>query len=138
MKYWLVKSEPSAYSFEQFVKDGKTFWDGVRNYAARNNLKAMKKDDEVLFYHSNEGLEIVGIAKVIKEHYQDPTTKEEAWVVVDLKPVKKLKKPVSLNQIKEEKRLAGMDLLRLGRLSVQSVKDNEWKVIMEMAGEKVS
>ena len=138
MAYWLVKSEPFKYGWEQFEKDGKTFWDGVRNYAARNNLKAMKKDDEVLFYHSNEGLEIVGIAKVVKEHYQDPTTKEEAWVVVDLKPVKKLKKPVSLNQIKEEKRLAGMDLLRLGRLSVQSVKDNEWKVIMEMAGEKVS
>ena len=138
MAYWLVKSEPFKYGWEQFEKDGKTFWDGVRNYAARNNLKGMKKDDEVLFYHSNEGLEIVGIAKVVKEHYQDPTTKEEAWVVVDLKPVKKLKKPVSLNQIKEEKRLAGMDLLRLGRLSVQSVKDNEWKVIMEMAGEKVS
>ena len=138
MAYWLVKSEPFKYGWEQFEKDGKTFWDGVRNYAARNNLKAMKKDDEVLFYHSNEGLEIVGIAKVVKEHYQDPTTKEEAWVVVDLKPVKKLKKPVSLNQIKEEKRLAGMDLLRLGRLSVQSVKDNEWKVIMEIAGEKVS
>jgi predicted RNA-binding protein with PUA-like domain len=138
MAYWLVKSEPFKYGWEQFEKDGKTFWDGVRNYAARNNLKAMKKDDEVLFYHSNEGLEIVGIAKVVKEHYQDPTTKEEAWVVVDLKPVKKLKKPVSLNQIKEEKRLAGMDLLRLGRLSVQSVKDNEWKVIMEMAGEDVS
>ena len=138
MAYWLVKSEPFKYGWEQFEKDGKTFWDGVRNYAARNNLKAMKKDDEVLFYHSNEGLEIVGIAKVVKEHYQDPTTKEEAWVVVDLKPVKKLKKPVSLNQIKEEKRLSGMDLLRLGRLSVQSVKDNEWKVIMEMAGEKVS
>jgi predicted RNA-binding protein with PUA-like domain len=136
MAYWLVKSEPFKYGWEQFEKDGKTFWDGVRNYAARNNLKAMKKDDEVLFYHSNEGLEIVGIAKVVKEHYQDPTTKEEAWVVVDLKPVKKLKKPVSLNQIKEEKRLAGMDLLRLGRLSVQSVKDSEWKVIMEMAGEK--
>ena len=138
MAYWLVKSEPFKYGWEQFEKDGKTFWDGVRNYAARNNLKAMKKDDEVLFYHSNEGLEIVGIAKVVKEHYQDPTTKEEAWVVVDLKPVKKLKKPVSLNQIKEEKRLAGMDLLRLGRLSVQSVKDNEWRVIMEMAGEDVS
>jgi predicted RNA-binding protein with PUA-like domain len=138
MAYWLVKSEPFKYGWERFEKDGKTFWDGVRNYAARNNLKAMKKDDEVLFYHSNEGLEIVGIAKVVKEYYQDPTTKEEAWVVVDLKPVKKLKKPVSLNQIKEEKRLAGMDLLRLGRLSVQSVKDNEWKVIMEIAGEKAS
>ena len=136
MAYWLVKSEPSKYSWEQFEKDGKTFWDGIRNYAARNNLKAMKKGDEVLFYHSNEGLEIVGIAKVIKEHYQDPTTEETAWSVVDLKPVKQLKKPVSLVQVKEEKRLAGMDLLRLGRLSVQSVKENEWKVIMELAGEK--
>jgi predicted RNA-binding protein with PUA-like domain len=96
----------------------------------------MKKGDEVLFYHSNEGLEIVGIAKVIKEHYQDPTTNEEAWIVVDLKPEKKLKKPVPLTEIKKDKRLAGMDLLRLGRLSVQSVKENEWKVIMEMASEK--
>ena len=136
MAYWLVKSEPFKYSWEQFQKDGKTFWDGVRNYAARNNLKAMKKGDEVFFYHSNEGLEIVGIAKVIKEHYQDPTTDEDAWVVVDLKPVKKLKKPVPLTEIKKEKRLANMDLLRLGRLSVQSVKESEWKVIMEMAGEK--
>ena len=91
MAYWLVKSEPSTYSWDQFQKDGKTFWDGVRNYAARNNLRAMKKGDEVLFYHSNEGLEVVGIAKVIKEHYQDPTTDEEAWVVVDLKPAKKIK-----------------------------------------------
>ena len=83
MTYWLIKSEPSKYSWDQFEKDGKTFWDGIRNYAARNNLRAMKKGDEVFFYHSNEGLEIVGIAKVIKEHYQDPTTNEEAWLVVD-------------------------------------------------------
>jgi len=136
MAYWLIKSEPSKYSWDQFEKDGKTFWDGIRNYAARNNLRAMKKGDEVLFYHSNEGLEIVGVAKVIKEHYQDPTTTEEAWLVVDLKPVKKLKKAVPVTEIKKDKRLAGMDLLRLGRLSVQSVKENEWKVIMEMAGEK--
>ena len=136
MAYWLVKSEPSTYSWDQFQKDGKTFWDGVRNYAARNNLKAMKKGDEVLFYHSNEGLEIVGIAKVIKEYYQDPSTKEEAWVVVDLKPEKKLKKPVPLTEMKKDKRLASMDLIRLGRLSVQAVKESEWKVIMEMAGEK--
>ena len=136
MAYWLVKSEPSTYSWDQFQKDGKTFWDGVRNYAARNNLKAMKKGDEVLFYHSNEGLEVVGIAKVIKEHYQDPTTDEEAWVVVDLKPAKKLKQPVPLDEMKKDKRLANMDLIRLGRLSVQSVKESEWKVIMEMAGEK--
>ena len=136
MAYWLIKSEPSKYSWDQFEKDGKTFWDGIRNYAARNNLRAMKKGDEVLFYHSNEGLEIVGIAKVIKEHYQDPTTTEEAWLVVDLKPVKKLKSAVPLTEIKKDKRLAAMDLLRLGRLSVQSVKEDEWKVIMEMAGEK--
>lgn len=136
MAYWLVKSEPSTYSWDQFQKDGKTFWDGVRNYAARNNLRAMKKGDEVLFYHSNEGLEVVGIAKVIKEHYQDPTTDEEAWVVVDLKPAKKLKQPVPLAEMKKDKRLANMDLIRLGRLSVQSVKESEWKVIMEMAGEK--
>ena len=136
MAYWLVKSEPNTYGWDQFQKDGKTVWDGVRNYAARLHLKAMKKDDEVLFYHSNEGLEIVGIAKVIKEYYQDPTTDDDAWVAVDLKPVKKLKKPVSLPQIKKDKRLADMALIRLGRLSVQPVKDNEWKIIMELAGEK--
>lgn len=136
MSYWLVKSEPFKYSWEQFEKDGQTFWDGVRNYAARNHLKAMKKGDQVLFYHSNEGLEIVGIAKVAKEHYQDPTTDEEAWVVVDLKPHKRLKKPVSLTQIKADKRLADMALVRLGRLSVQPVTEKEWKVIMELAGER--
>lgn len=136
MAYWLVKSEPFKYSWDQFVKDKSTFWDGVRNYAARNNLRAMKKGDQVLWYHSNEGLEIVGIAEVIKESYQDPTTEETAWLVVDLKPVRKLKKPVSLAQVKAEKRLEGIELVRLGRLSVQSVKDSEWKVIMEMAGER--
>ncbi len=136
MAYWLVKSEPNKYGWEQFQKDGKTFWDGVRNYAARIHLKAMKKEDEVLFYHSNEGLEIVGIAKVIKEHYQDPTTDDEAWVAVDLKPVKKLKNPVSLDQLKKDKRVSDMALIRLGRLSVQPVKESEWKVIMELAGEK--
>jgi len=136
MSYWLVKSEPFKYSWEQFEKDGQTFWDGVRNYAARNNLKAMKKGDLVLWYHSNEGLEIVGIAKVVKEYYQDTTTQEEAWVVVDIKPYKKLKKPVSLVQVKADKRLAEMDLVRLGRLSVQSVKDKEWEVIMELGETK--
>lgn len=134
MAYWLVKSEPFKYSWDQFVKDGKTFWDGVRNYAARNNLKAMQKGDEVFFYHSNEGMEIVGIAKVVKEAYQDPTTEEEAWVVVDLKPVKKLKKAVSLKQIKDNKALANMALLRLSRLSVQPVTEDEWLMVMEMAG----
>jgi predicted RNA-binding protein with PUA-like domain len=131
MAYWLVKSEPFTYSWEQFVKDGQTYWDGVRNYAARNNLKKMKKGDLVLYYHSNEGLEIVGIAKVVREAYQDPTTNENAWVVVDLKPVRRLKKPVTLKQVKSDKRLANMDLLRLGRLSVQEVRDEEWNVILE-------
>lgn len=137
MNYWLVKSEPFKYSWEQFEKDGQTFWDGVRNYAARNNLKAMKKGDLVLWYHSNEGLEIVGIAKVIKEFYQDPTTDEDAWVVVDLKPHKKLKTPVSLIQIKADKRLQQMDLVRLGRLSVQTVKPEEWGIILELSNTKI-
>jgi predicted RNA-binding protein with PUA-like domain len=136
MAYWLVKSEPSTYSWDHLEKDKLTTWDGVRNYAARNHLKSMKKNDEVLFYHSNEGLEIVGIAKVAKEAYPDPTTGDEAWVVVDLKPLKRLKKPVSLAQIKTDKRLADMALVRLGRLSVQPVTDAEWKLIMEFAGEK--
>ena len=136
MAYWLVKSEPFKYSWDQFVKDGKTFWDGVRNYAARNNLRDMKKGDQVFFYHSNEGLEIVGIAQVAKRAYQDLTTEETAWLVVDIKPVKELKKPVSLKQIKEDGRLNEMDLLSLGRLSVQSVKEEEWKIVMKMAEEK--
>lgn len=136
MAYWLVKSEPSAYSWEQFEKDKETQWTGVRNYAARLHLRAMKKGDEALFYHSNEGMEIVGIAKVAKEVYQDPTTDDERWVAVDLKPFKRLKHPVSLAQIKEEPRLANMALVRLGRLSVQPVTDEEWKMVMSMAKEK--
>jgi len=135
MAYWLIKSEPFKYSWDQFEKDKQTFWDGVRNYAARNNLRAMKKGDLAFFYHSNEGLEIVGIAKVAKEAYQDPTTPEEAWVAVDFKPYKKLKKPVSLAQIKADPRLANMDLIRLGRLSVQTVKEEEWGIVMGMSNE---
>lgn len=136
MAYWLVKSEPFKYSWDQFVADKKTFWDGVRNYAARNNLKAMKKGEEVFFYHSNEGLEIVGIAKVVKEYYQDPTTDEEAWVVVDLAPVRKLKKPVTLAQIKANKALANMAILKLGRLSVTPVTAEEWEEILSIANSK--
>lgn len=136
MNYWLIKSEPFTYSWEQFVKDKVTFWDGVRNYAARNNLKAMKKGDLLFWYHSNEGLEIVGIAKLVKEFYQDPTTEEEAWVVVDVAPHKKLKKPVSLASIKENPALKDMALVRLGRLSVQPVTAKEWEIVMQMAGEK--
>jgi predicted RNA-binding protein with PUA-like domain len=136
MAYWLVKSEPSAYSWEQLEKDKQTQWTGVRNYAARLHLSTMKKGDEVLFYHSNEGLDIVGIAKVVKTAYQDPTTDDERWVAVDLKVHKKLKKPVSLDTIKKDKRLKDMALVRIGRLSVQPVTDNEWTIVMELAGEK--
>ena len=136
MAYWLIKSEPFKYSWDQFLKEKKTFWDGVRNYAARNNMKAMKLGDELFFYHSNEGLAIVGIAKVVKEYYQDPTTDEDAWVVVDVSPVKTLKNPVTLQQIKSDKRLANMEIIRLSRLSVSKVQPEEWKVIMELAGEK--
>jgi predicted RNA-binding protein with PUA-like domain len=136
MAHWLIKSEPTKYSWDQFVKDKQTFWDGVRNYTARNNLKAMQKGDEVFFYHSNEGLEIVGIAKVIKTFYQDPTTDDINWVVVDLKPVRKLKNPVTLTQIKADKRLATMEIIRLSRLSVSVVTDKEWGVVMQLAGEK--
>lgn len=135
MAYWLVKSEPFKYSWDQFVKDKRTFWDGVRNYAARNNIRSMKKGDQLFFYHSNEGLEIVGIAKVVKEAYQDPTTEDPAWLVVDLAPVKKLKKPVSLAQIKATPSLAQMALIRLGRLSVQPVTEDEWVTVLDMAGE---
>lgn len=137
MPYWLIKSEPSVYSWDQFVNDKQTFWSGVRNYAARINLRAMKKGDEVLYYHSNEGVEIIGIAKIIKQAYQDPTTDDERWVAVDVKPQKKLKKAVTLAQVKADERLKNMALVRLGRLSVQPVTEAEWKVVMELAGEKL-
>jgi len=136
MAYWLVKSEPFKYSWDQFTKDKTTFWDGVRNYAARLHLRAMKKGDEVFFYHSNEGLEIVGIAQVVKEAYHDPTTEDDRWVAVDLKAKKSLKKPVSLDDIKKEKKLQEMALIRISRLSVQPVTDEEWKIVMKMAGEE--
>lgn len=134
MNYWLVKSEPFKYSWEQFVKDKKTHWDGVRNYAARNNLKAMAKGDHVLFYHSNEGLAIVGIAEVVKTAYQDPTTDDPNWVVVDLKPLKSIPAPVTLADIKSTPALKDMDLVRLSRLSVGNVKPEEYKIIMKMGG----
>lgn len=132
MNYWLVKSEPVKYPWEKFVADGLTFWDGVRNYAARNHLRTMKKGDLVLFYHSNEGLEVVGIAKVAKEAYQDPTTEETAWVCVDLKPHKALKKPVSLTTIKADKRLKDIALVRIPRLSVMPLKAEEFDRILEL------
>jgi predicted RNA-binding protein with PUA-like domain len=132
MNYWLVKSEPEKYSWEKFNKEGRTFWDGVRNYQARNNLRAMQEGDLVLFYHSNEGKEVVGIAKVAKEAYQDPTTSDPNWVVVDLVPVEPLKNPVSLAQIKAEERLKDIHLVRQGRLSVISLKPEEFDLILEM------
>jgi predicted RNA-binding protein with PUA-like domain len=135
MAHWLVKSEPSVYSYDQLEKEKETRWDGIRNYAARLHLRAMKKGDTVLFYHSNEGLNIVGIAKVSKEAYQDPSTKDD-WSAVDIQPVKKLKKPVALEDIKKDKTLASMALVRIGRLSVQPVTDKEFATIMKMAGEK--
>jgi predicted RNA-binding protein with PUA-like domain len=134
MAYWLVKSEPSIYSFDDFMKEKQTRWDGIRNYAARLHLRGMKKGDKVLFYHSNEGLAIVGIASVAKEAYPDPTAREGDWSAVDLKAEKKLKQPVTLDNIKKDKRLSQMALIRIGRLSVQPVTDAEWKIIMEYAG----
>lgn len=134
MNYWLVKSEPFKYSWDQLVKDKKTFWDGVRNYAARNNLKAMAKGDQVLFYHSNEGLAVVGIAEVVKEAYQDPTTEDPNWVVVEIKPVKPMPKPVTLAEIKAEKSLADMQLVKLSRLSVAAITADEYKQVLKMGG----
>ena len=136
MAYWLVKSEPFVYSFEQLVKDKQTRWDGVRNYAARLHLRNMKIGDEVLYYHSMDELAIVGIAKVSKEAYPDPTAKEGDWSAVDLKALRKLKTPVPLADIKKDKRLSQMALVRIGRLSVQPVTEEEWNIIMEYAGEK--
>ena len=136
MAHWLVKSEPFKYSWDQLVKDKKTFWDGVRNYAARNNLRAMKKGDEVFFYHSNEGMEIVGIARVAKEAYQDPTTEDKNCSVVDISPVKPLKHPLTLVQIKEEPKLKEMELVKNSRLSVQKVSAGEWKQILKMSGNR--
>ncbi|RAJ06806.1 putative RNA-binding protein with PUA-like domain [Chitinophaga skermanii] len=136
MQYWLVKSEPFKYSWDQFVKDGRTFWDGVRNYQARNNLRAMKEGDEVLFYHSNEGLAVVGIAKVVKAAYQDPTTEDANWVVVDLSPVKPFPKPVTLAAMKADPKLAELSLIKQSRLSVCDVKAAEFKHILKLGGVK--
>lgn len=134
MAYWLVKSEPEKYSWERFTKEKKTFWDGVRNYQARNNLQAMQKGDLVLFYHSNEGKEVVGIAKVVKEHYPDPTTDETGWVVVDLALHKALKRPVGLAEIKADKLLQQIALVRNGRLSVMPLTEVEYERLLELGG----
>lgn len=133
MNYWLVKSEPSTYSFDRLLKEKKVIWDGVRNYTARNNLRSMKKGDLVLFYHSNEGLEIVGLTKVIKEHFQDPTTDNPAWIAVELAPVQPFKHTVSLTQLKADDELRNMVFVRQGRLSVSPVTESEYLKIMEMS-----
>jgi predicted RNA-binding protein with PUA-like domain len=135
MNLWLVKSEPAKYAWTTFLKDKRTFWDGVRNYQARNNLQAMKLGDEVLFYHSNEGMCVVGIARVVKEHYPDPTIDDARWVVVDLEPIHTLKKPVSLEQIKADELLSNVALIRQSRLSVMPLKEAEFSRIVQMSDE---
>jgi len=132
MNYWLVKSEPFKYSWDNLVEDGWTYWDGVRNYQARNNLKAMNKDDLVLYYHSNEGLEVVGVTRIIKEFYQDPTTDDDRWVVVDMEPAHKLKRPVSLKVIKSDDRLKNIGLIKQSRLSVMQLTQNEFNTIVNI------
>lgn len=133
MKYFLVKSEPFKYSWQQFVEDGGTFWDGVRNYQARNNLKEMKVGDFVLFYHSNVGKEVVGVARVVRSYYRDPTTDDDRWVAVDLEPVQTLNKPVTLQQCKQDELLQDIALVRQGRLSVMPVKKEEFDRILELS-----
>jgi len=132
MNYWLVKSEPFKYSWDDLVKDGSTYWDGVRNYQARNNLKLMKKGDLVLYYHSNEGKEVVGVARVVEEFYQDPTIDDDRWVVVDIEPVNKLSNPVSLSDIKTDKRLQKIPLITQSRLSVMPILKKDFDTIVKM------
>ena len=133
MKHWLVKSEPVKYSWDKFLKEKSTCWDGVRNYQARNNLREMKKGDLVLFYHSNEGMEVVGVARVTKEAYQDPTTEDTNWCVVDLAPHETLKHPVTLAVIKNDPMLQNIGLVRQGRLSVMALKKEEFDRILELS-----
>ncbi len=133
MKYWLLKSEPDAWSWDNQVKEGSSMWDGVRNYQARNNLKEMKKNDLCFFYHSVTERSIVGIVKIVKEYYPDPTDKSGRFVVVDVKAIKKLKNPVSLDQIKENSKLQDIALVKQSRLSVMSLKKTEWDIIIKMS-----
>jgi predicted RNA-binding protein with PUA-like domain len=133
MNHWLIKSEPDVYSYDTLLKDGKGTWDGVRNYQARNNLKEMKVGDLALFYHSNIGKEVVGIAQIIKEHYPDPTTDDARWVVVDIAPFQKLKKGVSLELIKKDPLLQNIHLVRQGRLSVMSLSKEEFDHIVSLS-----
>lgn len=137
MQHWLLKSEPYKYSWDDLERDQNTFWDGVRNFQARNNLKAMKKGDYALFYHSNEGKEIVGIAQISKEAYQDPTTEDSNWVVVDIVPVCRLKNNISLDTIKSHPVLQNMALVRQSRLSVCPVRQEEFDVICQLGGVEV-
>ena len=130
--FWIIKQEPSQYSWQQFEKDGSTYWDGVRNYQARNNLRAMKKGDKLLFYHSVIGKEIVGIAEVTRESYPDPTTNDERWVVVDLKPLKAFKIPVPLEIIKTHQELSDIPLIKQSRLSVMPIKKKEFQVLLKL------
>ena len=136
MNYWLVKSEPVKYAWDQLVKDGKTFWNGVRNYQASNNLKAMKKGDQAFFYHSNEGLEIVGICEIAKEYYPDHTDEIGRFGMVDVKPARPLKNPVTLAAIKAEPTLADISLIKQSRLSVMPITPAQWKLICKMGGIK--
>ena len=136
MNYWLVKSEPEEYGFQDLIDEEVGCWDGVRNYQARNNLRAMKVDDEVFFYHSRQGLEIVGIARVVKEAYPDPTAEKGDWSAVDLSPIRWLATPVSLKAIKAEPTLSDMALVRNGRLSVMPISSDHYMLIMKMAGER--
>jgi predicted RNA-binding protein with PUA-like domain len=131
--YWLVKSEPDEYSWQDLVKDKVSVWTGIRNYQARNNLRSMKVGDLVFYYHSNIGKDIVGIAKVVKESHQDPTTEDERWLSVDLEPVESLKKSVKLDDIKANPKLESMQLVRNSRLSVQKVTDAEWNEVLRMS-----
>ena len=133
MKYWLLKSEPDAWSWDNQVKEGASMWDGVRNYQARNNLKEMKKNDLCFFYHSVTERSIIGIVKVVKEYYPDPTDKTGRFVVVDVKATKKLKNPVSLDQIKENSKLQDIALVKQSRLSVMPLKKTEWDIIIKMS-----
>ena len=133
MKYWLLKSEPDAWSWDNQVKEGASMWDGVRNYQARNNLKEMKKNDLCFFYHSVTEKRMVGIVKIVREDYPDPTDKTDRFVVVDVKAIKKLKNPVSLDQIKENNKLKDIALVKQSRLSVMSLKKTEWDTIIKMS-----
>ena len=135
--YWLMKSEPFKYAWAELVKDKKTYWDGVRNYEARNNLAAMKKGDLALYYHSNEGKEVVGVAKIVKEAYPDPTTDDDRWVVVDVAPVVPFSEAVTLADIKAEPALSEMALVRRSRLSVVPVTATEFKRVLKMGRTKL-